>query len=97
MSEVQVTRRVLTVSDEEKEKLASLSEMELLRLRQAEKHYQQSIANVLPGRNKLQHRIGQDIRDVTKQMGLAYHFLLAFIGGFLLGYYFCQIFIVDEI
>ena len=97
MAEVQVTRRVVTVSEEEKAKLASLSDMELLRLRQSEKQYQQSIANVLPGRRKLHQQVGQDIREVTKQMGVAYHFLLAFVGGFLLGYYFCQIFVIDEI
>ena len=37
-----------------------------------------------------------DLKEMSKNMSYAYHFILSFGGGFLFGYYFCQIFIVDK-
>ncbi|CAD7956615.1 unnamed protein product [Amoebophrya sp. A120] len=60
-----------------------LSEIEVLRLKQEERAYQKSVANVTAhGR----HTARKEIKAATEGMALAGHFVLSFVGAFLCGY-----------
>ncbi len=94
MRECQIIRRERSPR---RAKHENLSEMELLRLRADERAYQRSVKNVMPAGGYGNVAVGKELRAVSKSVGMAGHFVMAFIGAFLFGYFACGMFIVEEI
>jgi len=80
---------------EKKEDLTHLSEIEILRLKAEEKKYQRSVALVRPWQRNISAR--EDLKEASSSMAFAAQFILSFVGAFLLGYYFCETFIIDDL
>ncbi|CAD7941811.1 unnamed protein product [Amoebophrya sp. A25] len=90
MQDCQIVRRERDADDPS----SNLTEIECMRLRQEERAYQRSVANVTVQGHQTARR---DIRAASEGIATAGHFVLSFVGAFLCGFYICELFIVDEI
>jgi hypothetical protein len=71
-----------------------LTEIELMRRRAEEKRYQRMVSSVLKTGNPA--GVGSDVKSASESISFASHFILAFAGAFLCGYYFAEYFLLAE-